>query len=60
MPARPDATYFVFGRRAFLGYWVQPDGRTAWFGNLPHKTPMTFAQAREVPAADWLRRLREV
>jgi 2-polyprenyl-6-methoxyphenol hydroxylase-like FAD-dependent oxidoreductase len=60
VPANPDAQYFVFGRRAFLGYWVQRDGRTAWFGNLPHDQPMTPAQAREVPAADWLRRLREV
>ncbi|HEV7934343.1 MAG TPA: NAD(P)/FAD-dependent oxidoreductase [Actinomadura sp.] len=60
VPAKPDATYFVFGRRAFLGYWVQPDGRTAWYGNLPHDKPMTSAQAREVPAADWLHRLREV
>jgi 2-polyprenyl-6-methoxyphenol hydroxylase-like FAD-dependent oxidoreductase len=59
VPARPDATYFVFGKRAFLGYWAQPDGSTAWFSNLPHETPMTLAQAREVPAADWLRTLRE-
>jgi 2-polyprenyl-6-methoxyphenol hydroxylase-like FAD-dependent oxidoreductase len=58
--AEPDATYFVFGKRAFLGYWAQPDGRTAWFGNLPHEQPMTVAQAREVPAAEWLRRLRDV
>jgi 2-polyprenyl-6-methoxyphenol hydroxylase-like FAD-dependent oxidoreductase len=58
--AEPDAMYFVFGKRAFLGYWAQPDGRTAWFGNLPHEQPMTVAQAREVPAAEWLRRLRDV
>jgi 2-polyprenyl-6-methoxyphenol hydroxylase-like FAD-dependent oxidoreductase len=60
VPGKPDATYFVFGRRAFLGYWLEPDGRTAWFGNLPHETPMTSAEARAVPAAEWLRRLREV
>jgi 2-polyprenyl-6-methoxyphenol hydroxylase-like FAD-dependent oxidoreductase len=60
VPAEPDATYFVFGKRAFLGYWAQPDGRTAWFGNLPHEQPMTVAQAREVPAGDWLRQLRDV
>ncbi len=58
--ADPDATYFVFGRRAFLGYWVQPDGRTAWFSNLPHKDPMTMSQTRATPAAEWLQRLREV
>ena len=56
----PGAMHFVFGKRAFLGYWTQPDGRTLWFGNLPHKAPMTMSEAREVPAADWLRRLREV
>jgi 2-polyprenyl-6-methoxyphenol hydroxylase-like FAD-dependent oxidoreductase len=58
--ADPDATYFVFGKRAFLGYWTQRDGRTAWFSNLPYDQPMTSAQAQEVPAADWLERLREV
>ena len=60
VPADPDATYFVFGKRAFLGYWAQPGGRTAWFGNLPHEQPMTIEQARQVPAGDWLRRLRDV
>ena len=60
VPARPDAMYFVFGERGFLGYWVQPDGRTAWFSNLPHAAPMTAAQARAVPASDWLRKLREM
>ncbi|WP_431893080.1 FAD-dependent oxidoreductase [Nonomuraea sp. bgisy101] len=60
LPARTDAASFVFGRRGFLGYWVQPDGRTAWFANLPHEAPMTAAQARQVPAGEWLRRLREI
>ena len=50
VPARPDAMYFVFGKRAFLGYWNQPDGRTGWFSNLPDDTPMTIAQAREQSA----------
>lgn len=56
----PGTMYFVFGKQGFLGYWTEPDGRTLWFANLPHKTPMTMSQAREVPAADWVRRLREV
>ena len=60
VPGDPDATYFVFGKRAFLGYWAQRDGRTAWFSNLPYDQPMTSAQAQEVPAAEWLERLREV
>ncbi len=60
IPARADAMYFVFGNRAFLGYWNQPDGRTGWFSNLPDGTPMSIAQARESSAENWLGRLREV
>jgi 2-polyprenyl-6-methoxyphenol hydroxylase-like FAD-dependent oxidoreductase len=59
VPARSDAMYFVFGRRAFLGYWNQPDGRTGWFSNLPDDTPMTITQARQQSSEFWLRRLRE-
>jgi 2-polyprenyl-6-methoxyphenol hydroxylase-like FAD-dependent oxidoreductase len=55
----PDTTYFMFGRRAFLGYWAQPDGTTAWFSNLPHPQPLTPAQARRQPASHWLEVLRE-
>jgi len=57
--ARPDAMYFVFGERGFFGYWLQPDGRTAWFSNLPYAAQMTSAQARAVSADDWLRTLRD-
>ena len=56
--AQADAMYFVFGDRGFFGYWLQPDGRTAWFSNLPSATLMTAAEARAVPADEWLRRLR--
>jgi 2-polyprenyl-6-methoxyphenol hydroxylase-like FAD-dependent oxidoreductase len=58
--ARPDAMYFVFGKRAFLGHWSTPEGGTIWFSNLPYPEPLTMAEAREIPVADWLRQLREV
>jgi len=60
VPADPEAMYFVFGKGGFLGYWSQPDGRTAWFSNLPHAEPMTAAEARAVPVTEWLSRLRDV
>jgi len=60
VPADPETMYFVFGGRAFLGYWLQPDGRTSWFANLPDEQPMTVGQAREIPADEWLRRLRDL
>jgi len=59
VPAQSDAMYFVFGKKAFFGYWVQPDGRTAWFANVPDKRPMSFAKANETPKTEWLRQLRE-
>jgi len=57
--ARTDAMHFVFGDGGFFGYWLQADGRTAWFSNLPSATLMTSAEARAVPADRWLQRLRD-
>jgi 2-polyprenyl-6-methoxyphenol hydroxylase-like FAD-dependent oxidoreductase len=53
----PETMYFVFGS-SFLGYWQQPDGSIAWFNNLAVKEPMTVAEAREIPAGEWMARLR--
>lgn len=58
-PARPDAMHFAFGKRAFFGYWTGSDSRTMWFSNLPYKGTMSIAEARAVPAEDWLRQARE-
>lgn len=56
--AIPDAMYFVFGKRDFFGYWVQPDGRTAWFANVPEKQLMTFREANATSPEQWLERLQ--
>ncbi|WP_066947682.1 FAD-dependent monooxygenase [Microtetraspora fusca] len=55
--AEPGMMYFTFGR-AFLGHWALPDGRVVWFGSLPSDDPLTAAQARAIPAVEWLERLR--
>jgi 2-polyprenyl-6-methoxyphenol hydroxylase-like FAD-dependent oxidoreductase len=60
LDAEPGDMYFAFGKRGFLGYWAQSDGRTAWFSNLPHAEPTTAAQARQVSQEEWLRRLTDV
>ena len=57
--AAPDAMYFVFGARAFFGYWVQPDGRTAWFANVPEPRVMTYAEANRTAPEVWMQRLRD-
>lgn len=57
--AASDAITFVQGKRAFLGYWAAPEGGIVWFSNLLSSKPLTMAQARRVPSADWLRALHE-
>ena len=59
-PARPDAAHFVFGRRAFLGWWLDRDGGTAWFANVPDPAPMTAARARAIAPSEWLAGLAEL
>jgi 2-polyprenyl-6-methoxyphenol hydroxylase-like FAD-dependent oxidoreductase len=57
--ADTESMHFVFGKRAFLGHWTQPDGVTVWFSNLPYPEPLTMAQARAVGQEEWMRRLKE-
>ncbi|WP_225992611.1 FAD-dependent oxidoreductase [Actinomadura montaniterrae] len=54
----PDLMYFAFGARAFLGYWSMPDGRVAWFSNVPEPDAATAFASRNIPPAAWLERLR--
>jgi 2-polyprenyl-6-methoxyphenol hydroxylase-like FAD-dependent oxidoreductase len=59
LPVARDATYFVFGRNGFLGYWRQSDDSTAWFANLPDGRQTSLADARKVTSSEWLARLAE-
>ncbi|MEV0319092.1 NAD(P)/FAD-dependent oxidoreductase [Streptomyces sp. NPDC050658] len=47
------------GRRAYLTYQIGDDGAAVWSATLPHREPMTTAEAQSVGAAKWLTRLRE-
>jgi 2-polyprenyl-6-methoxyphenol hydroxylase-like FAD-dependent oxidoreductase len=51
--------HMTFGKRAFFGLQVFDDGTAVWFVNLPHREPLTTAQARALGAETWLARLRE-
>lgn len=53
-----DAMHFAFGKRAFYGYWRQPDGSKVFFSNFPQAEPMTLAEAKAVPPREWLDKLR--
>ncbi|HEY7064992.1 MAG TPA: NAD(P)/FAD-dependent oxidoreductase [Chloroflexota bacterium] len=51
--------YMTFGKRVFFAYGVHDDGSGGWFVNLPHREPLTRAEAQAVGAAEWLRVLSE-
>jgi 2-polyprenyl-6-methoxyphenol hydroxylase-like FAD-dependent oxidoreductase len=55
----PGIMTFAFGRRAYYLYWKMADGRITWGANLPSKSYMSLTEARAIPAAQWLRTLRE-
>ncbi|WP_203236602.1 FAD-dependent monooxygenase [Nocardia panacis] len=55
----PGSMYFAFGR-TFMGYWRHVDGRVCWFAAIPRTEPLTAAEVAQVPATDWLERLREL
>ncbi|TQF68419.1 FAD-dependent monooxygenase [Rhodococcus spelaei] len=59
LDTRPGAMTFAFGKRAYYLYWPLPGGGVAWGANLPSPQYLTITQARQIPAEDWLRTLRE-
>ena len=56
--AEPGTMTFAFGRRGYYLYWPEPGGGTRWGVNLPQERPMSIAEARAVPSADWMGMLR--
>jgi FAD-dependent urate hydroxylase len=57
--AEAGAWHMIFGRRAFFGYVVDPDGGTVWFANVP-RPAVTAAERAATSAEQWQRRLVEL
>jgi 2-polyprenyl-6-methoxyphenol hydroxylase-like FAD-dependent oxidoreductase len=54
----PPCRYeMVFGRRAFFGYAVSPDGEVWWFANLPRRPEPGRGEVEAVDPQEWRRRL---
>jgi 2-polyprenyl-6-methoxyphenol hydroxylase-like FAD-dependent oxidoreductase len=47
------AQHMVFGKKAFFGYLVKPDGEIYWFGNLDYPGRPTRKQLQSIPQAQW-------
>ncbi|MFL6249694.1 MAG: FAD-dependent monooxygenase, partial [Actinomycetes bacterium] len=57
--AEPGAWHMIFGRRAFFGYVVDPDGGTVWFANVP-RPAVTAAERAATSPEQWRRQLVEL
>src|SRR5262249_15883971 len=57
LPATGTAMHMIFGRRAFFGYAVRPDGDTYWFSNFAQPDEPARDALNSVEAAEWKQRL---
>lgn len=60
VPGSSNTMTFVFGKGGYYLYGPGPNGGTEWGVNLPQDRPLTLTEARQVPAVDRLRQLREI
>jgi 2-polyprenyl-6-methoxyphenol hydroxylase-like FAD-dependent oxidoreductase len=56
----PDTQHFIFGKRAFFGYFVKPSGEIYWFNNMAYRGTPRRSELEAIPSAEWQQRLLEV
>lgn len=55
--AAPGTYHMVFGKRAFFGYAVAPDGEVWWFANVPEAHEPARGALADISTDAWRRRL---
>lgn len=55
--ATPGTYHMIFGKRAFFGYAVAPDGEVWWFANLPQPTEPARGSLADTSSDEWRQRL---
>jgi 2-polyprenyl-6-methoxyphenol hydroxylase-like FAD-dependent oxidoreductase len=58
--AEPCTYHMIFGKRAFFGYAVAPDGEVWWFANVPQPDEPARGSLAEIGTEGWRRRLIEL
>jgi FAD-dependent urate hydroxylase len=56
----PNTQHFIFGKRAFFGYFVKPSGEIYWFNNMAYPGTPRRSELEAIPATEWQRRLLDV
>jgi FAD-dependent urate hydroxylase len=55
--ADPGTYHMIFGKRAFFGYAVAPDGEVWWFANVPQPTEPARGALAAMSTAEWRQHL---
>lgn len=58
--AEPGSYTMIFGKRAFFGYALAPDGEAWWFANVPHGEEPARGEVEAIPGEQWQPRLAEL
>lgn len=58
--AEPGSYVMTFGKRAFLGYALAPDGEVWWFANVPRPSEPARGEVEAEPTEAWRDRLLEL
>jgi FAD-dependent urate hydroxylase len=55
--AEPGSYEMIFGKRAFFGYAMAPDGEVWWFANVPRRDEPTRGEVEALGGEEWRPRL---
>jgi 2-polyprenyl-6-methoxyphenol hydroxylase-like FAD-dependent oxidoreductase len=55
--SKPGSYEMIFGRRAFFGYALAPDGEVWWFANVPQPREPAHGEVQATDPEEWRRRL---
>jgi 2-polyprenyl-6-methoxyphenol hydroxylase-like FAD-dependent oxidoreductase len=58
--AEPGSYTMIFGKRAFFGYALAPDGDVWWFANVPRGDEPDRGEVEGITAEEWRSRLPEL
>ncbi len=58
--AEPGSYTMIFGKRAFFGYALAPDGEVWWFANVPRGEEPARGEVEAITAEQWQHELAEL
>lgn len=60
IPPTPGTLHLTYGKRAFFGYLVKPEGQIYWFNNIPWSEEPTGRSINSIPHDQWQQMLLDL